>query len=527
MSEFKWWQRGVVYQVYPRSLQDTTGNGIGDLNGITQRLDYFVWLGVDILWLSPFYPSPMADNGYDVSNYADVDPLFGSMADFNRLVEEMHARGLRLVIDLVPNHTSDEHPWFIESRSSRSNPKRDWYYWRDPKADGSLPNNWRSSFGGPAWTFDETTKQYYLHSFDSKQPDLNWRNPEVKAAMYDVMRFWLDQGVDGFRIDMVSLLMKDQELRDNPPRFRGSTQFENLFNDDMDDIHPLLQDMRKMLIDEYEDDRVLIGELWVRPLERWARYYGDNGNELHLPFNFTLMTAGWSLSRIADTIQNMEDTLPVFAWPNYVLGSHDAPRLASRIGQANARMAAMLLLTLRGTPTLYYGDELGMELVYVPLEKTTDPQALNEGSPNSFNRDSSRSPMQWTAEYQAGFTMGNDTWIPLSDDYQQRNVDTMQAEPESILMLYRNLLHLRQKSEALQVGGYTPVDLRQPGTLAYIRQHGDERLLVILNFNPQPVELVLPTAKGVIQISTHLNRNEEAVNNRLQLHTAEGVIISI
>ncbi|MDQ3547471.1 MAG: alpha-amylase family glycosyl hydrolase, partial [Chloroflexota bacterium] len=368
-----WWQSGGVYQIYPRSFRDSDGNGTGDLTGVIEKFDYLSeMLGVDAIWLSPFFPSPMADFGYDVSDYCGVDPLFGDLTTFDRLVAQAHAREMRVIIDYVPNHTSDQHPWFIESRSSRDNPKRDWYVWRDAQPDGSLPNNWQASFGGPSWTFDETTGQYYLHSFLPQQPDLDWRNPEVKEAMFDVVRFWLERGVDGFRIDVAHRIMKDPELRDNPPapdaglvRHKDQGDYDaQLHIHDMghEDVHEVYRDMRTLL-DEYSDEqpRIAIGEIHIFELEVWSNYYGGELDELHLPFNFGLLAVPWDAAAVREFVTELEGTIPDGAWPNYVVGNHDEPRIASRVGPERARIAMMLLLTLRGTPTLYQGDELGMQ----------------------------------------------------------------------------------------------------------------------------------------------------------------------
>ncbi|MCA9971081.1 MAG: DUF3459 domain-containing protein [Anaerolineales bacterium] len=529
-----WWQTGTIYQIYPRSFQDTTGNGVGDLDGIIRRLDYLNdgtpgSLGVDAIWISPFYPSPMADFGYDVSNYCDVHPLFGDLAAFDRLIAEAHRRQIRVIIDYVPNHTSDEHPWFVASRSSRDNPKRDWYIWRDPRPDGGPPNNWGSFFGGPAWTLDETTGQYYLHQFLKEQPDLNWRHPDVQAAMFDVLRFWLDRGVDGFRMDVIGLIIKDSRLRDNPPNpnvppdvpdFDLAARTLMVHNMDQDDVHPILQQMRRLL-DDY-GDRVGIGELWG-PLDRWVRYYGENGDELHLPFNFRLMDeTSWSAEAMRTAVDRMEAALPPFAWPNYVLGNHDRIRLASRFGgQAQARLAAMLLLTLRGTPTLYYGDELGLENGDIPLHKLQDPQGINLGAARS--RDVARTPMQWDASAHAGFSTA-EPWLPVSADAAVRNVAVQADNKTSMLNLYRQLLWQRRASPALHAGAYEPLDYA-PGCYVYWRTAGADRRLIMLNFGAQPCRLPLPEGgNGRIRLSTYLDR-DETVASSIFLRPHEGVII--
>jgi alpha-glucosidase len=531
-----WWQRGVVYQIYPRSFMDSNGDGIGDLQGIIQKLDYLNdgtqnSLGVDAIWLSPFQPSPMADFGYDVSDYCDVDPMFGDLQDFDRLVAEMHQRGMKIIIDYVPNHTSDQHDWFIESRSSRDNPKRDWYIWRDPKPDGSPPNNWGSFFGGPAWTLDEKTGQYYLHQFVKEQPELNWRNPDVRQAMFDVLRFWMERGVDGFRMDVVGLLIKDAELRDNPPNPDAPADLaENdlhgrllhTYTEDQDEIHDIIKDIRRVL-DSYPD-RCGIGELWG-PLPRWVRYYGENGDGLHLPFNFRLMWQPWDAAAMRKSVDDLEAALPSFAWPNYVLGNHDHPRMATRFGgQAQARLAGMMLLTLRGTPTVYYGDELGIEDVPIPPEKVQDPQGLNLGFERT--RDVARTPMQWDASPQAGFTTG-EPWLPTSPDFQTRNVAVQSEDPTSIYNFYRRLFKLRKNSAALQGGSYRPLDAAG-NCYVYLREHDGERKLVVLNFADQPAEVsVSLEGEGKVVLSTAVDRQENVSLASLRLRPYEGLIIAL
>ena len=367
MRPTRWWQTGVVYQVYPRSFGDSNRDGVGDLEGVRQHLDHLAWLGVDAIWISPFYRSPMKDFGYDVADYTDVDPLFGDFAAFDRLLADAHARGLRVIVDYVPNHTSDQHAWFIESRSSRTSPKRDWYVWRDPTPDGGPPNNWISVFGGSAWTLDEPTGQYYLHSFLAQQPDLDWRNPEVKQAMFDVLRFWLERGVDGFRIDVAQFIAKDPLYRDNPPHpdpvrmaHMGAWSRQlHLYDLGHPDLHAIYREFRALL-DSYQGDRVSIGELHDEQFDVWAGFYGANLDEIHIPFNFHLLFATWDAAQIRTIVDAIEAALPDGAWPNWVLGNHDQRRIASRLGVAQARVAMILLLTLRGTPTLYYGDELGL-----------------------------------------------------------------------------------------------------------------------------------------------------------------------
>src|ERR1700754_2107852 len=440
-----WWRNGVFYQIYPRSFQDSNGDGVGDIRGIIERLPYVSALGVDAIWLSPIFPSPMADFGYDISDYVGIDPLFGAMADFDALVSAAHAAGLKIILDLVPNHTSDQHPWFIESRSSRDNPKRDWYLWRDPKQGGGEPNNWLSEFGGSAWSFDETTGQYYYHAFLAQQPDLNWRNHEVRAAIYDAMRFWLRKGVDGFRVDVIWHLIKDAEFRDNPPNpyYRdGRPPHEKIltqYSTDQPEVHEVVAEMRRVT-DEFEG-RVLIGEIYL-PLQRLVAYYGNDLAGAQMPFNFALLSTLWSARSVEKIIAEYEAALPQGAWPNWVLGNHDRPRVASRVGRDQARVAAMLLLTLRGTPTLYYGDEIGMVDVPIPHQRVQDPFEKNVPG-MGLGRDPCRTPMQWNGTSNAGFSVA-DPWLPISDDYQVVNVQAADDDPTSILTLNRKLIELRR-----------------------------------------------------------------------------------
>jgi alpha-glucosidase len=531
-----WWQSGVVYQIYPRSFQDTNGNGIGDLQGIIERLDYLNdgtpdSLGIDAIWISPFYPSPMKDFGYDVADYCDVDPMFGDLATFDQLVAAAHERNIKIIIDWVPNHTSDQHAWFMESRSGRDTPKRNWYIWRDPKPDGSPPNNWGSFFGGPAWTFDVATEQFYMHQFVPEQPELNWRNPEVKTAMFDTLRFWLDRGVDGFRMDVIGLIIKDEQLRDNPPNPDAPPnlpenaifhRLQQVYNMDQDEVHDVLREIRQ-LFDTY-DERVAIGELWG-PLDRWVKYYGEAGEELHMPFNFRLMDGSkWDAQTMQGLVDAMEAALPDFAWPNYVLGNHDRIRLATRFGgQAQARVAAMMLLTLRGTPTLYYGDEIGLENGDIRPEQMQDPQGINLGV--EMTRDVCRTPMQWDASQNAGFSTA-EPWLPLSADYVERNVAVQTADPTSILNLYRKLLWYRRRSAVLQGGSYRALDLHEK-CFVCLRETVEQRCLVALNFANTACELdVAGIGNGRIALSTHLDRVEK-LSGGLALRPFEGVIVEL
>jgi alpha-glucosidase len=520
-----WWQSAVIYQIYPRSFQDSNGDGIGDLAGIERRLDYCVSLGVDAVWLSPIYPSPMADFGYDISNYTGIAPIFGTMQDFDRLLAEIKRRSLRLILDYVPNHTSNQHPWFEESRSSRDNPRRGWYLWRDPSPDGSPPNNWLSNFGGSAWEWDSRTQQFYYHSFLSEQPDLNWRNPEVIEAMHDVLRFWLKKGVDGFRIDVLWMLIKDDQWRDNPPspQFKlGMPPFNSqlpLYTTDRPEVQSIVSGFR-LVTNEFEN-RVLIGEIYL-PLERLMTYYGKDLSGVQLPFNFQLLQSVWDAAVIANLIEGYESALPQGGWPNWVLGNHDNPRVASRVGTDQARIAAMLLLTLRGTPTMYYGDELGMLNVPIPANRVQDPFEKNVPG-KGLGRDPSRTPMLWDRGQYAGFST-HPPWLPVTADFASFNVEHESGDPNSILALYRALLGIRHVYSSLSLGAYarfpTPANV-----LGYLRNAGEERLLIVLNFSAEALELPLGAiGAGRVLLSTHMDRTDEMLTEILQLRGNEGLI---
>jgi alpha-glucosidase len=488
---YAWWQRGVVYQIYPRSFSDSDGDGTGDLRGILQRLDYCASLGVDALWLSPIFPSPMADFGYDISDYTNIAPVFGTLALFDELVAEVKKRSLKLILDFVPNHTSDQHPWFQQARRSRTAATRDWYLWHDPAAGGGPPNNWLSNFGGSAWEFDELTGQYYYHAFLPEQPDLNWRNPSVRAAMHDVLRFWMRRGVDGFRVDVLWHLIKDDRWRDNPPNpdyQPGQNPHHSqipLYTADQPEVQEVVAGLRRVT-DEFAD-RVLIGEIYL-PVERLIAYYGVNLEGVQLPFNFQLLQVPWNARAIARLIDEYEAKLPPGGWPNWVLGNHDRPRIASRVGIDQARVAAMLLLTLRGTPTMYYADELGMSDVPIPADRVQDPFEKNVPG-LGLGRDPCRTPMQWNSHDNAGFSAVH-PWLPVSDDYSVVNVQSEDDDPRSILTLYRRLLSLRRAHRALSVGKYAPV-ATAGHLLAYVREEPPERFFIALNFGEDPYELSL------------------------------------
>ncbi len=526
VEQLRWWQTGIIYQVYPRSFKDSNNDGVGDLAGIRQKLDYFRWLGVDALWISPVYPSPMADFGYDISDYTDIHPLFGTMHDFDLLLKEAHQLGLKVILDLVPNHTSVEHPWFKEARVSKHSSKRNWYLWQDAAADGGPPNNWLSVFGGSAWEWDEPTGQYYYHAYLKEQPDLNWRNPEVQQAMFSIMRFWLDKGVDGFRVDVMWHMIKDNLWRNNPPNPVYTPEMPPYFvldpaySVDQPEVHEVVANMRKVL-EEY-NDRVMIAEIYL-PIPRLVTYYGKDNQGAHLPFNFQLITLPWQARAIAAAIDHYEAALPDDGWPNWVLGNHDKARIATRAGHQQAKVAAMLLLTLRGTPTLYYGDELGMENVFIPPEKVQDPWELNVPG-MGLNRDPVRTPMQWNSKAYGGFS-GVEPWLPLETKYAEKNVETLRADRSSILSLYRSLIALRKKEEALSCGDFIPVPAAGD-IITYIRKSAGKSIFVALNLgdNKHVVRIGQP---GSVVLSTDAERINEHFEENLPLSENEGVIAEL
>jgi alpha-glucosidase len=476
-SSHPWWKSAVVYQIYPRSFGDSNGDGVGDLEGIRRHLDHLVWLGVDALWLSPFYRSPMKDFGYDVSDYCDVDPLFGSLEDFDRLLADAHARGLRVLVDWVPNHTSDQHPWFLESRSSRASPRRGWYHWREGRPERP-PNNWRAAFSdSPAWTWDAATQQWYLHLFLPEQPDLDWGRREVVDAMHATLRFWLARGVDGFRIDVVHCLGKDPALPDLPAE-RARIPACALVDEPR--THDLIREIRRV-IGEYPGERVVVGEVAIPWTERVATYYGA-GDELHLAFNFPPLFAPWEAGawreRIEDAVAHHD---PRGAWPTWVLSNHDNRRHRTRYGsEARARAAALMLLTLRGTPFLYAGEELGLEDAPIPDGRRVDPGG----------RDGCRAPIPWEAALPHGWA-GSAPWLPWPPEPSLRSAEAQRADEGSILHLYRRLLAARRASPALALGDFEWV-FADDGVLAYRRRCDVDARTVLVNFGDEPREVPLP-----------------------------------
>lgn len=526
-----------MYHIYPRSFKDSNGDGIGDLEGIIEKLDYLNdgtprSLGIGVIWLSPIYKSPLADFGYDISDYTDIESVFGDLATFDRLVEEAHRRNIKVVMDFVLNHTSIEHPWFLESRASKINPKRDWYIWKDPKRDGSPPNNWLSVFGGSAWTFDEKTEQSYLHQFLPEQPDLNWRSPEVREAMFAVMRFWLKRGVDGFRSDAIWHLMKDEKFRDEPPnpayvpgRDDPYSSLFHIYTQGQPEVFSTADALCDTL-EEY-DDTFMISEAYIS-IPEMMKFYRACDNQLHAPFNFHLISLPWKAEVYRQFIDEFEASLAAGDLPNYVLGNHDRSRVATRLGRDRARTAAMLLLTMRGLPVLYYGDEIGMVDVPIPAEEVKDP--VEKQVPGlGLGRDPERTPLQWSKEEHAGFSKVA-PWLPVAQDYKAYNVEVESNDPRSLLNLYRRIIHYRNSSPALRYGRYSSLDIKQESIFGYLRESDEEKLLVLLNFSEKD-QLVSSGEfdRGKIVCNTYLDRdNGEPIDLKtVSLKPYEGLLITV
>jgi alpha-glucosidase len=512
MNDFLWWKDGVIYQIYPRSFADNNGDGLGDLSGIISHLDYLVDLGIDAIWLSPIYPSPDMDFGYDVSDYCSVDPRFGNLADFDRLVAQAHLRGIHVILDMVMNHTSDQHGWFKQSRSSRANPKRDWYIWQDH------PNNWQASFGGKAWEKDTLTGQYYLHLFTKEQPDVNWRNPEVRSALLDVFRFWLERGVDGFRLDVFNAYFKHPAFPDNPPKLglRGFDRQSHIYDMDQPEMMSLLKELRTLL-DSYHE-RYAVGETYLVTPQKTVSYCGSDKLHAAFSFDFTTITSElavalkiypWNPAWILKKIRSRERVFSAAGvWPTNVMSNHDLPRAASRYARgendAQARIAMALLLTLRGTPFIYYGEEIGMRDIHLNSSEILDPSGRTYW-PIYKGRDGCRSPMQWNDRPFAGFSSVN-PWLPVNPDYIIRNVVTQQADPESLINFTKSLLHLRKEYPALRHGDFVPLE-SGPGTLAFLRSTPEQTMLVALNFKGRLAKFAPPQGKWELLFSSHADSN--------------------
>ena len=499
-----WWKRAVVYELYPRSFADSNNDGIGDIKGITQHLDYLADLGVDAVWMTPMFPSPQADFGYDVSDYNNVDPQFGTVADVDALIAKGKGQGVKLIMDFVINHSSDQHAWFQQSRSSKTNPYRDFYIWRDGK-NGGPPNNWTSLFGGSAWDKDPNTGQYYYHFFYAQQPDLNWRNPKVEKAMFDAAEWWLKRGVYGYRLDAVGTMFERADVKDNPPApgtdAFGLPEQNRINNTEQPEMHTELQRLRSQVIDRYPG-RILIGETYVGTSAELTKFYGAHNDEVQLPMFLSLIgIKPLTASALRPRIEAVENN-PVGGWPCFALNNHDQRRVPSRYdlpagatGDDMARITAAMLLTLRGTPILYYGEELGM--VNNDPQRVEDVQDIigKKGWPKEKGRDGERTPMQWNASANAGFNSGAKPWLPVAPDYKTRNVDAQRGDPNSVLNFYRTLIAERRTNPAL-AGDMAMVDRGNPNVLSYVRTGGGKRVLVVLNFGNQAADVSLSQLGG-------------------------------
>lgn len=527
----EWWKTAVIYQCYLRSYQDCDGDGSGDLRGVISRVGYLSDIGVNALWLNPIFKSPQRDNGYDISNYTDVDSLFGTMDQLKMLIRELHDRGMHLLLDFVPNHTSDEHPWFLESRQKRTNSKRDWYVWADGNGTGGPSNNWISVFGGSAWTYDNVTNQYYLHQFSSFQPDLNYSNPEVVAAFEDVLRFWLDLGVDGFRIDAVVHLLEDPSLPDEPVNPNHSPDcldgcydyLNHSYTRSYHGIHDITRGWRRVL-DSYSTtrQRFMVGEVYD-PIEVVMSYYGGaEGNEFHFPFNFFLLgNYDWTGFNVNRIVKLWLDNMPVGHWPNWVLGNHDNHRIASKAGHYLARALNVLLLTLPGTPTTYYGEEILMTDVEVSAEQRRDDYG---------DRDKERTPMQWSTEKNAGFTSGT-PWLPLATNYSVVNVQSEQKDDTSMLSLYTQLTEMRSMYKAFTDTSYSPVIIAQD-VLAFMRNSSSDstQFLVAINFAKQTVSVNIGASPALpsqaqVYLSSYMNRTGTLDLSDFLLLSGEALVV--
>jgi alpha-glucosidase len=511
-DEWIWWKHGVIYHIYPRSFYDANGDGVGDLEGIIQKLDYLSELGVTAIWLSPIYDSPNHDFGYDVKDYRKIHPSFGTLDDFKKLLKKAHKKGIRIIMDLIMNHTSIYHPWFIESSSSRSNPKRDWYIWKDAK-NGKAPNNWKSAFIGSAWEWHEDTGQYYMHSFLKEQADLNWRNEDMQMAFFEEIQYWLDLGVDGFRLDVINLIIKDKKFRDNPQVFRFINRQVQLYTRNRPASYKIVRKFRKLL-DSY-NDKMSVGEIYSTPPGNpaiAASYLGKGEDALHLTFDFSLIFRRWSARSYYLAIRRWMNFIPKKGWPCFVLSNHDLHRSINRIGiggnkNEKAKIAATLLLTMKGTPFIYYGEEIGIPNVKIDRKDIKDPLGKRYW-PIYSGRDSARTPMRWTDGENAGFSTAN-PWLPVGDDFPENNVQVLEKDPESIFNVYKRLITLRNENEILQKGNWLPFLKGQKGVLAYYRDFKKERILVALNFTAKSKWIYANNGSiWKVLFSTHRDEND-------------------
>ncbi len=528
MTINEWWKKGIIYQIYPRSFKDATNNGIGDLRGIIEKLDYLKGLGIHAIWLSPCFPSPMEDFGYDITNYKDIDPLFGTLDDMDHLINEAHSKDIKVILDYVANHTSEKHPWFLESKQSKKNSKSDYYIWKDPKPDGSVPNNWICVPGGSAWEWSEERQQYYYHSFLKCQPDVNWKNPELRKEMLDILHFWLKRGIDGFRIDMISWLYKDDEWRDNPinPNYDPKVdmtfmKYERKYTLDQPGLFTFLENISEV-VNSYPN-KVIIGEVsYGSKLEDYPKYYGKDGNLIQIPAMFEFIKIPWERDIVLDVLNKYYSVLPSFAWPNFQLGNHDRSRVATRFGGREvARAAAMLLLTVKGTPFIYNGEEIGMVDVSIPENKIQDPTSKLE---SKLSRDPYRTPLQWDTTENAGFSEV-EPWLPVSPDFNEYNVKSELADKTSFLNLYKTLIELRNTNTALQTGDIEILQLENTEVIGYNRTQSNKKIFgIFINFSTEKQEIKINNDFKII-LNSYLDANKEIKENVLFLRSNEAILL--
>jgi alpha-glucosidase len=536
-TEFLWWRDGSIYQIYPRSFVDSNGDGIGDLNGIRGKLDYLAELGVDALWLSPIFTSPDVDFGYDISDYYSIDSKFGTMKDFEALIKEAHQKGLRIILDMVMNHTSDQHAWFKEARSSRDNPIHDWYLWQDPTPNGNAPNNWQSMTGGSGWEYVPELDQYYFHMYYKEQPDLNWHNTRVREAMLKPFRFWLNKGVDGYRLDQFNLYFKDKKFINNPPKFglRAFDQQSHIHDSDQPEMLPLLREMRQ-IVDE-KPGRYLVGEPFVPVSPLDFLYSGTTSiaapycrdDLLHATFCFDFLHSFWNTRQFRKSILDWENALQGKGWPTFVLGNHDNPHIATRYtrdeNDARLKVAALMLLTLRGTPFIYNGDEIGMRDISLKRSQIQDPVGKTYW-PIYKGRDGCRAPLQWSAQENAGFSSGS-PWLPVHPDYPIRNVEGQNQDPQSLLNFYKKIIHLRKQFPVLIQGDFAILENTPAPILAYLRTNRQQTALVLINFSHRRIQFnleELSVSQWKLLISTHPNKPEYLNTPSIDLEGDEALI---
>ncbi len=526
-QKFVRWKHGVIYHIYPQSFKDTNGDGIGDLEGIIEKLDYLEKLGVHAIWLSPIYESPLVDAGYDISDYKSINAIYGTMTDFNRLLKLAHQRNIKIIMDLVLNHTSDLHPWFLESRSSKTNPKRDWYIWKPPAKKGKRPNNWHTNFGQPAWTLDHETNEYYYHSFFKEQPDLNWRNPDVKKQMFNVIRFWLDLGVDGFRLDVINLIFKRKDLKNNPKICFPSNQ--NVYNRNQPEVYDFLMEFRSLL-NQYQN-KVSIGEIYTPPPGNpslVSSYLGNGTNMLHLAFDFSLMFIRWNATAYYKAINNYYTSLPKEGWPCFVTSNHDLGRSIKRwlfntYKYKKAKLLAVLQFTLKGTPFIYYGDEIGMEnMNNIPKEQIKDGYG-KMFYPIYKGRDGARTPMQWNGERYAGFSSVS-PWLPIHHNYQVINVEAELKDNHSMISLYQKLIQLRNEYPILQYGEIRFVNKGNSNILTYERSSDTEHLIIYLNFSSKN-KRVYVSELADYEFILSLYNTRDSFNDKITLEPFQAVVL--